>query len=286
MNPPLVYCVILSWNGRRLTVDCVRSVLDMDYPRFSVIVVDNASSDNSVEALEEAGAAAIASGRLTVIENAENLGFAGGNNVGLDAAFRNGADYVLLLNNDTVVDRRLLAELVRETEPRPSVGISGPKIYYHEPPDRIWFAGGEVFLHRGISRHTGIRDVDRGQYDRVRCCDYITGCAMLVRRSVYESIGGLDTAYRLYSEDADYCMRASRMGFQMLYVPSAKVWHKISASTGGQINQKKIRLRLESSFLFYRRYARWYHWLTIPFFFGIDTMRILALIVFGKIRNQ
>ncbi len=285
MNPPLVYCVILSWNGRHLTMDCVRSVLDMDYPNLKVIVVDNASSDDTVEALKNGYARDIASGRITLMVNAKNLGFAGGNNVGMEFAFRQGADYVLLLNNDTIVDRHLLAELVRETEFRPAVGVSGPKIYYHEPPDQIWFAGGEVLLHRGISRHTGIRAMDRGQYDRVRCCDYITGCAMLVRRSVYESVGGLDTAYRLYSEDADYCMRASRLGFEMLYVPSGKVWHKISASTGGQINRKKIRLRLQSSFLFYRRYAKWYHWLTIPFFFTFDTMRILALIVFGRIRN-
>lgn len=286
MNSPLVHCIILSWNGRPLTLECVRSTLHMTYTNRVVVVVDNHSEDGTVAALRAEYASKLEEGELVLIENSSNLGFAAGNNVGMHHAIERGADYVLLLNNDTVVDAALLDELVKEAEAHPEVGIAGPKIYYHDPPDRIWFAGGEVFLHRGVSRHRGIREMDRGQYDAPAYCDYVTGCAMLIKRNVLVKSGYLDPAYPLYAEDTDYCFRAARLGFRMYYVPGAKVWHKISSSTGGQVNWRKISLRLRSSFLFHRKYARWYHWVTIPFFVVADGIRVAVLIATGGIRNR
>ncbi|HEX6792191.1 MAG TPA: glycosyltransferase family 2 protein, partial [Candidatus Krumholzibacteria bacterium] len=167
----------------------------------------------------------------------------------------------------------------------PDIGIVAPKIYYAEPRDRIWFAGGEISLWRGTARHIGIRETDRGQYDRERDIDYASGCAMLVRREVFEKAGELDPGYRAYFEDADFCLRARAAGFRIRYAPAAKVWHRISASTGGQLSRRKATRKLSSARRFFSAHARPYHWVTIPFFFVLDVLRIAGLVLTGRIRD-
>ncbi|MBX7151941.1 glycosyltransferase family 2 protein [bacterium] len=286
MNQPSVYVVILGWNGRELTLDCVRSVLKVEYPNFIVLVVDNHSSDGSPDAIRKEFQAELSSGKLLLVENSANLGFARGNNIGMELALKKGADYVLLLNNDTVVDPALLKNMIPMAEADGFVGIAAPKIYYFDPPNKIWYAGGKIALHKGLSWHIGIREIDHGQYDTSVDCDYATGCAMLIKKAVIEKIGFLDPIYPHFSEDADYCWRAKLQGFRILYLPGGKVWHKISVSTGGQLSLRKIRLRLRSNFIFFKRYARGYHWLTIPVFFILDGFRILGLILTKQIRNK
>jgi len=165
------------------------------------------------------------------------------------------------------------------------MGIFAPKIYYENPPDQIWFAGGEILLARGTVRHTGIREKDRGQYDTPREVDYVSGCALMARSDVMQEIGGLDETYKMYFEDTDFCMRARRAGFGCYYVPQGRMWHKISPSTGGQMSPRKIKRKLESSWIFFRRYAKSYHWISIPFFFCMDMARIALLVASGIIRN-
>jgi len=277
---PKIAVIVLNWNGKALTLDCVRSLLEIQTPNVETVVVDNASSDGSAEAVRQSFG-----DQVTVIVNDDNLGFAAGNNVGIQFALRNGADFVLLLNNDTVVDTDLINGMLRPFEADATVGITGPKIYYFDPPDQIWFAGGELFLARGVSRHIGIRETDRGQFDEQRVVDYVTGCALMARREVFELAGFLDPSYVAYYEDADLCMRARRAGFSIVYAPEGKVWHKISASTGGQVSRRKIVRKLKSTCMFFRRYARPWHWLTIPFFFAADVIRILVLVLSGRIRD-
>jgi GT2 family glycosyltransferase len=279
-DAPKIAVVVLNWNGKALTLDCVRSLLEIKTPNVETVVVDNASSDGSAEAVRQSFG-----DQVTVIVNDENLGFAGGNNVGIQFALGRGADFVLLLNNDTVVDADLINGMLRPFETDTDVGITGPKIYYHDPPEQIWFAGGELFLARGVSRHIGIRETDRGQFDDQREVDYVTGCALMARREVFELVGFLDPSYVAYYEDADLCMRARRAGFRIVYAPQGKVWHKISASTGGQVGRRKIIRKLKSTWMFFRRYARPWHWLTIPFFFAADVIRILVLVLSGRIRD-
>lgn len=277
---PAVAVVVLNWNGKDLTLDCVRSLLEIDTPNVDIIVVDNASDDGSVGAIRDSFG-----GRVTVVANDENLGFAAGNNAGIRLALERGVDYVLLLNNDTVVDAALIDNLLRPFETNGNLGVAGPKIYYHTPPDRIWFAGGELFLSRGVARHIGIRETDRGQFDDPRDVDYVTGCALMARREVFETVGLLDPSYVAYYEDADFCVRARRAGYRVVYVPGGKVWHKISASTGGQVSRRKISRKLKSTWKFFGRYARPWHWLTIPLFFAADVIRIFFLVVSGRIRD-
>jgi len=279
-DTPRVAVIVLNWNGKALTLDCVRSLLEVRTPNVEIVVVDNASTDGSVEAVREAFG-----DRITLIVNDDNLGFAEGNNQGIRHALERGAEFVLLLNNDTVVDPDLIDCMLRPFDANARVGVTGPKIYYYTPRDQIWSAGGEVYLWRGISRHIGIREKDRGQFDAQRDVDYVTGCALMASREVFESAGLLDPAYVAYYEDVDFCMRARRAGFRIVYVPDGMVWHKISSSTGGQMSRRKIVRKSKSTWRFFRRYARPWQWLTIPFFFAADVIRIIVLVVTGRIRN-
>jgi GT2 family glycosyltransferase len=277
---PSIAVIVLTWNGRDLTLDCLRSLASITTPGVRTLVVDNASTDGTVEAIF-----ARHGDRVTILRNAANLGFAAGNNAGIHRALEDGAAYILLLNNDTLVAPDFLAELLRPMQGDPTVGITAPKIFYAEPRNQIWFAGGEISLWRGTARHIGIRETDRGQHDRPREIDYATGCALFARREVFERVGDLDPAYRAYFEDADFCLRARAAGFRIRYVPTAKVWHRISASTGGQLSRRKITRKLASARRFFARHARPYHWATIPFFFVLDVLRIAGLVLTGRIRD-
>jgi GT2 family glycosyltransferase len=277
---PSIAVIVLTWNGRDLTLDCLRSLASITTPGVRTLVVDNASTDGTVEAIF-----ARHGDRVTILRNAANLGFAAGNNAGIHRALEDGAAYILLLNNDTLVAPDFLAELLRPMQGDPTVGITAPKIFYAEPRNQIWFAGGEISLWRGTARHIGIRETDRGQHDRPREIDYATGCALFARREVFERVGDLDPTYRAYFEDADFCLRARAAGFRIRYVPTAKVWHRISASTGGQLSRRKITRKLASARRFFARHARPYHWATIPFFFVLDVLRIAGLVLTGRIRD-
>jgi GT2 family glycosyltransferase len=277
---PKVAVIVLSWNGREMTMACLASLIASDYPSLDIYLVDNASSDGTVDSVRTSYAE-----RVHLVVNKKNLGFAGGNNTGICKALDDGADFVLLLNNDTTVAPDMISHLVDAARDNAGMGIFGPKIYYENPPDQIWYAGGDVLLARGTVRHIGIREKDRGQHDTPREVDYVSGCALMARRDVIEQIGVLDETYKMYFEDTDFCMRARRAGFGCYFAPRARMWHKISPSTGGQTSPRKIKRKLRSSWIFFRRYAKSYHWISIPFFFCIDVVRIALLILSGKIRN-
>jgi GT2 family glycosyltransferase len=279
-SSPRVAVIVLTWNGKSLTLDCLETLARSTYDNIEILIVDNASTDGTAEAIAE-----IYGDRFTVLVNDTNLGFAGGNNVGIRHALAIGADYVLLLNNDTLVDSELIGHLAAAISISDDVGIVGPKIYYASPPDQIWYAGGKINLARGTARHIGIREKDIGQYDTLQDVDYVTGCALMVRREVIDRIGSLDPAFNAYYEDADFCVRARRSGYRVVFVPAGHVWHRISSSTGGQLSKKKITLKLGSTWTFFRRYASPHHWLTMPFFFAADVCRIMLLAASGRIRN-
>ncbi|MFQ5864019.1 MAG: glycosyltransferase family 2 protein [bacterium] len=262
----LVHVIILNWNGKHDTLECLRSLEKVAYPNFRICLVDNASSDGTIEAVREHFP------DVKIIINSENLRFARGNNIGLQHALEHGADYVLLLNNDTIVDPLLLQELVNVAESNANIGMVGPKIYHYDQPNLIWSAGGDISFWQGKIAHRGLRKVDAPKYNRISEVDYLTACALLIRKEVIQKVGLLDPSYFMYTEDADWCERTRRAGYKLFYVPSAKVWHKISATSGGGLTSFKAFHKVKSSFLFFTKYARWYHWLTIPFFVSMSTL--------------
>lgn len=270
VSSPLAYIILVNWNGKEVTLDCLRSLAQVKYPQFRILVVDNASTDGSVESFRAEFPGA------ELLPLPENRRFAGGNNAGIRYALDRGAEILLLLNNDTTVDSTFLDCMVDAYRREPAAGIVAPKIYYHDQPETIWYAGGRISFWTGTMRHIGIREKDHGQYDSAADTGYATGCCILTGRNVVERIGLLDESYFMYGEDADWSLRAQRAGYRVIYEPRARVWHKISVSAGGHLSRFKITHKYLSGFRFFARHASWYHWLTFPWL-GILVNGIAAL---------
>ena len=221
---PLLYVIVLNWNLKEDTLECLGSLFESDFPSFRVLVVDNASTDGSPEAVRTHFP------RAEILVNDENLGFAAGNNIGIAYALEHGAEYVLILNNDTVVDRDLLTRLMETAQAHPEAGILGPAILYYEDRNRVWHLGDRI--HPLLPVPVSIcRNQREGRLPREPfSVDYVSGCGMLVKAEVFATIGAFDARYSLYYEDADFCRRAREAGFGILAVPQARMWHKVSRS--------------------------------------------------------
>ena len=226
-TPPLAYIIILNWNGYQDTIECVESCRKLSYPNYRLIIVDNGSTD---------GSEALLRGRfpdIEVVQTGSNLGFTGGNNIGIRHALGKGADYVILLNNDTIVDREFAAELIKAAEADTSVGMVCSKIYFYDRPDIIWYAGASFYPWLGWGRHRGYNQHDEGQFDVLEQTDRPTGCTLMVSRGLCEAIGLLREEFFCYCEDVDWGLRAKNARYKIVYVPTSKIWHKESRSTGG-----------------------------------------------------
>jgi GT2 family glycosyltransferase len=221
---PLVMVVVLNWNGLNETRSCLDALGGVTYPRVEIIVVDNGSTDGSVDALRAEYP------QVRLLSLSENVGFAGGNNHGLRHALRHGADYVLLLNNDARIAPDAVDVLVQVAQADRRIGVLGPIIYRNDDPQRVESAGGWLNLYTGRFRHFEKLPADQACPYEV---DIISGCAMVVRREVMEQVGLLNECYFAYFEDAEWCVRARRAGYRVMAVPEAQVWHRGSAASGG-----------------------------------------------------
>jgi hypothetical protein len=220
--------IILNWNGKNDTLECLQSVQEIDYPNFDVIVVDNGSKDDSVRAVRARFP------KVAVCETGKNLGYAGGNNVGMRYALENGAEYILLLNNDTVVDSGVLKGFMQASELIPQGGIFAAKIYYYAEPTKLWYAGIKRNDQRFCFEHIGdgLYD-DELSFNAIAETDYACGCCLFIPAKIVRTIGLLDEAFFLVFEETDWCYRARQNGHKCYLIPQAKVWHKVSASFGG-----------------------------------------------------
>jgi hypothetical protein len=246
---PKVFIIILNWNNWPDTLECLESLKNNDYPNYQVVIVDNGSKEKPEAPSPD----------IKVIYNKENLGFSGGNNVGIKYALEQGADYVLLLNNDTIVSQDFLGKLVEVGESDGKIGLIGPKIYFYDQPKRIWFAGGQVNWLYNKGEMRGYDEMDNGQYDKpeIQETEYLTGCCLLVKREVIEKIGLMPEEYFLYYEDTDWSLAAQRAGFKCVFVPKAKIWHKGSKSSV-ETSFPYIYYHIRNGLILAQRFAPWY----------------------------
>jgi GT2 family glycosyltransferase len=249
MSGPSVYIIVLTWNGWKDTEECLRSLRPVIEDGMCVLVVDNGSTDGTPDKVREAFP------RVEVVENGRNLGFPGGNNAGMRKALSRGAEYVILLNNDTVVDRDFARELLCVAERDKKAGMVTSKIYFYDRPQVVWFAGADVSTWTGRSRHAGFGEVDRGQFDEVVEIGRPCGCALLVSRTFLEDVGLMEEDLFLYGEEIDWVLRARRKGFRCVFAPRSHVWHKVSIGMGGPSSGNTYYYAVRNMLLTLRRHA-------------------------------
>ncbi|MBD3367944.1 MAG: glycosyltransferase [Candidatus Eisenbacteria bacterium] len=257
MTAPRITAIVVNWNGIDVVGPCLETLLASDFEGLDVLVVDNASTDGSVAFIRQTFPG------VRIIEAGDNRGYAAGVNAGAGVALDDGADYMFVLNNDVEVAPDCLSALVEAASGRPDAAFLGPLIYYHEMPDVVWSAGGRIGWWTGHIRHVGIRQRDRGQFAGVHDVDYVTGCAALVSAQAVRQIGLMDTDYFMYNEDTDWCVRAAKAGFAIVAVGDARMWHKVSSSSGGGLTPFKIYHRIRSTFRFFSLHGRPWHWIGI-----------------------
>jgi hypothetical protein len=219
--------IILNWNKDDLTLETLASLREQTYPCLQTLVLDN-GSDNQEEAL-----ARIRAGfpEVRTLASKRNLGFAGGCNVGMRVALNMGAEYLLLLNNDVLLEPDAIADLVAALQREPGAGAAGPLIYYASEPRRVWFGGGKVRMGgRVLPEHGEDAGIHAGSPTMES--EWLPGTAMLVRREAIAHAGPMDASYFLYWEDVEWCFRLRRAGYRLLIVPRAVIYHKVNATSG------------------------------------------------------
>ena len=225
---PNVGIVISNYNGWQDTVQCLESLQKQTYRDFEIILLDDASTNDSVQQLQKH-----LTENTVFLPQEANSGFAAVNNVGMRRALADGCDWVLLLNNDTVAAPDFLKNLLRET---PAGAVSCPKMLFLDPPDEIWFAGGELDRATGKVRHLGGHEKDGPAFAEKKQVSFITFCCVLLPRQVIEQVGFLDETLFMYCEDVDYCIRLADAGVPLWFLPDARIWHKAGGSAGGMLS--------------------------------------------------
>jgi len=236
--PSRVTTIILNWNGIADTLECVESVRNLDYPDMRIVVVDNGSTDDSTTVLRNRYPS------ITLLESERNLGFTGGNNLGIAKALEMGTDYVWLLNNDTVVEKDALKELVKGISESTEIGLASPFIHFYDAPGEVQFRGSYI----DWKRRRIVKLENGGTIPQGRVSVSLWGTALLIRREVLERVGLLNEKYFAYHEDEDYSMRVARAGYRAVVVPEARVFHKNSRSTGNNDAPMQVFLRSRNLF--------------------------------------
>ena len=238
MSHPKVFAIILNYNGKDFLLSCIESLYKSDYPNLEIVVVDNNSTDGSLEDAREKFS------RLHFIKNSENMGFAAGNNVAIRFALEKMADYVFLLNNDAVVEPDAISKLVTEAGKDSSGGVWSPVILSWDK-SRVWFAGGDVLWDKMKTFH-----ITTVPSDSPYQTGYVSGCAILIKKDVFKKIGLFDERFFLYYEDADFSHQAKKAGFKLIIIPSAIAYH---AEQSEAENPSKLYWLVLSGIIFFKK---------------------------------
>jgi GT2 family glycosyltransferase len=252
--------VTVTFNSASVIVDFMESMLKQEGANFILYIIDNASSDDTCQRLSE-----YHDTRIVLIRNDRNVGVAEGNNIGIRAALRDACAFVLFINNDTVFDSNLLSELSKGQR-QYNCDMVVPKILFFDDPTKIWCAGAYFSRLRGSARHFGYGQKDVGQFDRPRQVSYGPTCCLMVKAEVFDRIGLMDHNYFVYFDDTDFCYRAYRSGLSLFYIPSGRIFHKVSSLTGTE-SEFSIRHNIRNHvYYMLKNFPKWQSWFYLPIF--------------------
>ncbi len=257
MTDPSVCVLVLNWNGADDTLDCLYSLKKITYKKARIVVIDNGSTDDSVSRIQQSHP------DVHILELPTNLLFGGGNNAGLSWCNEQGYDFVAFLNNDTTVEPDFLEPLINTFSDVDKVGMAAPLICYADTPDQVWYGGGSVNLWTGKVVHRHIRDSVQAVQNQAVNTDYITGCCLVMPTQLAVELQGFDPGYKMYGEDLDLSLRCKNLGYQLVFIPESKIYHKVSASVGGEFSLKKMHRKAGALLKVYSRHAKWYQYLPI-----------------------
>jgi GT2 family glycosyltransferase len=279
---PLVYIIILNYNGWKDTLECLASLEKLNYSNYKIIVIDNASQDDSVKVIRQHYP------NLNLIVSKKNLGFAGANNLGIKEAQYYGAKYVWLLNNDTVVDPYALTAMVRKLEHDVAFGMCGSNLIYYANRDFLQArAGGTYHKWTGATFHVGEGEEVAKRINAQEVedkLDYLVGASILVRLTLIEKIGLLPEHYFLYYEDVDWGLRAKAVS-KLGYAPESKVYHKVGSSIGRTQDQQNSEKRFRSEYYSVRSrllLTRTFYPYALPSVYASLWLRVLIRLVKGE----
>lgn len=261
--------ILVNYNGEKYNIDCIKSILNSTYKNIEIIVVDNNSTDKSVYDLKKSFEK-----KIKIIELNENIGFSGANNIGIKEALESMCEYVLLLNNDTIIDSKMIENMVEQSHLQKEKSVVCPKIYYYDTPNIIWSAGGYINWNKGITIQYGMDEEDKGKYDNVRSVEFATGCCLLIPTQIIKQVGFLSEEYFLYYEDTDYCVRIKEAGFNIIYEPKSIMYHKVSASTGGLKSKTYVYYLNRNRLIFNKKYNKRYLIFILYFYLSLYIKKI------------
>lgn len=272
---PSVYIIIVNWNGYNDTFECLNSIVKINYANYRIVVVDNGSDTNEIDGIEKNFP------KIKLIKNSQNLGFSGGNNLGIEFSIKEGADFVLLLNNDTIVEPDFLNHLVDNILKDEKIGIAVPKINYYSNPNMIWYAGGFISKLRGSGFTIGEGKFEN-RYTKNKYVTFATGCCLLIETTAIKQIGAMDESYFLYLEDVDYCLRAISAGYKILFVADSKIYHKVSGSTTRNNALLPLYYVTRNRLYLTRKFLNYYFYLTFSIILIIFSIKSCYWALIGE----
>ena len=262
--------ILVNYNGVSDTIECIQSLYNSSI-FVQIVVVDNASKNNELSLITKKFPA------VKTIQLEANIGFAGGNNVGIKWALENGYEYISLLNNDTIIDKDLFKNLLECADEKT---VAAPYMYYHSHPNELWYGGGYINRWTGNAKHIFKKSIDNSIFE----CSFVTGCCFIAHRLIWKSIGLLDESYFMYHEDTDFCIRLKKHNCKIKINPTAKIWHKVGQSGGGENSAFSIYYNTRNRLICIKKYKFFFHFTAE--LFSITTRCIRMLLLMAKGRNE
>lgn len=277
---PKVSIIIVNWNGAVDTLECVESLEKITYSNYEIIIVDNGSADSDIKQLKNS----LDKRNVSLILNDTNKGFTGGNNIGINAALKNNSDFVLLLNNDTVVESDFLEPLVELFDKYEKTGITAPQINYYDKRNFIWSEGGKISKIRG----SGFAYSDKPDENKIKddkIVSFASGCCLLIRREILEKIGQFDENFFLYVEDTDLCFRTLTAGFKIIITHNSKIYHKVGASTNKNLSGLPLYYVTRNRLFFAKKSFNYFYPFTFIYIIIAMFLKGILWTISGKFEN-